>query len=70
MAPEMPPSWPAGLGHRLARGCRRLRLPRARWVYVLAAIALLGASEVLWLWHSWPVREILETEKLVAGPTA
>jgi hypothetical protein len=47
--------------------CRRLRLPRARWVYLLVAVALLGASQVLWLWHSWPVREILESEMLVAG---
>jgi hypothetical protein len=48
---------------------RRFRLPRARWVYVLVAMALLGASQVLWLWHSWPVREILESEKLVVGAT-
>lgn len=58
------------LGQRLVASCRRSRLPRARWVYVLAAVALLGASELLWLWHSWPVREILESEKIVTGPTA
>ena len=64
-----PPPQPS-LGRRLLAWCGRLRLPRARWVYVLAAIALLGASELLWLWHSWPVREILESEKTITGPTA
>jgi hypothetical protein len=66
----MQPPLQASLGHRLLAWCGRLRLPRARWVYVLVAIALLGASELLWLWHSWPVREILESEKTVSGPTA
>ena len=69
MAPETQPPLHASLGHRLVAWCGRLRLPRAWWVYVLVAITLLAASELLWLWHSWPVREILEGEKLVSGAT-
>jgi hypothetical protein len=42
-------------------------LPRASWVYVLAAAALLGVSQLLWWWHSWPVREILDAERPTAG---
>ena len=38
------------------------------WVYVLLAVALLAASEVLWLWHSWPVRHLLDAQP-VAGVT-
>ena len=43
------------------------RLPRAAWVYVLAAAILLVVSQLLWRWHSWPVREILDGERPVAG---
>lgn len=43
------------------------RLPRAAWVYLLAAAVLLAVSQLLWLWHSWPVREILNAERPVAG---
>ncbi len=57
---------PAGPTALRRDGRRRLRLPRAAWVYVLAAAALLAASEVLWLWHSWPARQILDTEQPVA----
>ena len=69
MASNMQPSLHAGLGHRLMAWCGRLHLPRGWWVYVLVAAALLGASELLWLWHSWPVREILNGESLVVGVT-
>ncbi|ROZ69617.1 hypothetical protein [Ramlibacter sp. WS9] len=69
MAPETQPSLRASRGQEWIARLRRLRLPRARWVYVLVALALLAASQVLWLWHSWPVREILESEKLVVGAT-
>jgi hypothetical protein len=41
------------------------RLPA--WAYALAAFALLGISQLLWLWHSWPVREVLDAEQLTAG---
>jgi hypothetical protein len=43
------------------------RLPRAAWVYVLAAAVLLAVSQLLWMWHSWPVRQILNAEHPVAG---
>lgn len=43
-------------GHSLRRGLR------AAGPYVLAALALLVASELLWLWHSWPVRQVLDSE--------
>ena len=26
----------------------------------LAAVALLAISEILWLWQSWPVRQVLQ----------
>jgi hypothetical protein len=35
--------------------------------YVLVAAALLASSEVIWLWHSWPVRQVLEAEKQISG---
>ena len=69
MAPETQPPLDASRGQQLIERLRRFRLPRARWVYVLVALVLLGASQVLWLWHSWPVREILESEKLIVGAT-
>jgi len=67
MAPESPLLSRARLSRRLTAWCARLPLPRAPWLYVLLAAALLAASEVLWLWHSWPVREILNVERPVAG---
>ena len=69
MAPETQPSLNTSRGQQWIARLRRFRLPRARWVYVLAALVLLAASQVLWLWHSWPVREILESEKLIVGAT-
>lgn len=40
----------------------RLRRHLGRWggIY-LAALALLALSEVVWIWQSWPVRQLLET---------
>ena len=45
------------------------RFPRLRAVvpYVLAAAALLAISETLWLWHSWPVRHVLDDEQRTVG---
>jgi hypothetical protein len=40
---------------------------RAVLPYVLIAAALLAASEVIWLWHSWPVRQVLGAEKQISG---
>jgi hypothetical protein len=34
---------------------------------VLVAAALLAASQILWMWHSWPVREILDAERPTLG---
>lgn len=66
MTPETVSPSPAGPVARRRDGHRWLRLPRPAWVYVLVAAALLAASEVLWLWHSWPARQILDTEQPVA----
>ena len=42
---------------------RRRRL-FARWLpVVLVAAFLLGASQVLWLWQTWPVRHLLEAAR-------
>ena len=31
-----------------------------RWApYLVAALALLATSEMLWQWQTWPVRELL-----------
>jgi type VI secretion system protein ImpK len=34
----------------------------SRWtvVFLLGFVALLAISEVLWLWQSWPVRQVLQ----------
>lgn len=43
---------------------RKSRLLRAlrRWApYGIVAGGLLAASEMLWLWQTWPVREMLST---------
>jgi hypothetical protein len=44
-----------------------LRPLRAALPYVLIAAALLATSEILWLWHSWPVRQVLESERVTTG---
>jgi type VI secretion system protein ImpK len=40
-----------------------------RWtvVFLLGLIALLAASEVAWLWQSWPVREALRADAVAGG---
>lgn len=37
----------------------------SRWTvgFLLGLLALLAISEVLWLWQSWPVRQVLQTGK-------
>ena len=42
------------------------KLSHRLWAYLLVALVLLGISEALWLWHSWPVREVLDAEQLRA----
>ena len=67
----MPPEAPARAGahppDRLHVWSLRVRALGAALPYVLIAAALLAASEVIWLWHSWPVREVLDGEQLTAG---
>lgn len=40
----------------------------SRWTvgFLLGMVALLAISEMLWLWQSWPVRQVLQTGKLAA----
>lgn len=39
----------------------RLKRHLARWGAIyLAAVVLLGLSQVVWIWQSWPVRHLLE----------
>ena len=36
----------------------------ARWLpVVFVAVFLLGASQLLWLWQTWPVRHLLEAAR-------
>jgi polyferredoxin len=45
---------------RPARARRGWRRHLRRWgPYWILALALLAASQMLWLWQSWPVRELL-----------
>jgi len=39
----------------------------SRWTvtFLLAMLALLAISEMLWLWQSWPVRHVLQTGRAV-----
>lgn len=67
MAPDLPSPARPKLSRKLVAWGRRLRLPRGPWAYILVALALAAASEILWLWHSWPVREILQTEHAASG---
>jgi len=67
MALEMPSQSRTRLSRKWGAWFGHWRLPRAAWVYMLAAVVLLAVSQLLWLWHSWPVREILNSEQPVAG---
>ena len=53
-----PQAYTSTLSHLAAR-----RMPRLnRWgvLFLLALLVLLGISELLWLWQSWPVRELID----------
>jgi hypothetical protein len=40
-----------------------------QWVlFIAAALALLAASEALWLWQTWPVRELLHPASPITTP--
>ena len=54
------------LSHLAAR--RIPRLNRWRVLFVLAVLLLLGMSELLWLWQSWPVRTLLDSGVALHGP--
>jgi hypothetical protein len=64
MGPAMPPRERRQRGSCLAWGAGAWRLA---WPFLAAALVLLLASEVIWLWHSWPVRELLDTEQIAPG---
>jgi len=50
---------PPGSTHR-ARARSGWRRHLRRWgPMVIVALALLTASQMLWLWQSWPVRDLL-----------
>jgi hypothetical protein len=57
------------MGQRLLALYRRFRPSRAAWACIAAACALLAISEVIWLWHSWPVRQVLDAEQVHVGPS-
>jgi hypothetical protein len=65
MENQMPARSGAKLSHRWRIGGRRPS--RSAWAYWLVALVLLGISEVLWLWHTWPVREVLDAEQPTVG---
>lgn len=68
MVVDMPAPSNARFVHRVRAWCRR-RLPsRTAWAWLLAAGLLLAMSQVLWLWYSWPVRQVLDVE-LTTGPS-
>jgi hypothetical protein len=64
MGSAMPPRERRQRSSWLAWGVGAWRLA---WPFLAGALVLLLASEVLWLWHSWPVRELLDTEQIGAG---
>ncbi|MBL0420949.1 hypothetical protein JI739_11380 [Ramlibacter sp. AW1] len=44
----------------MKRTARRLRLRARRWIpHLVVAVSLLVASEILWLWQTWPLRNLL-----------
>jgi hypothetical protein len=53
-------------------GSTQARARPARWSawlqLVLAALLLLLVSQALWLWQTWPVRELLQPSTSTAGP--
>lgn len=69
MAIETPARSGAKSTHRppVVSWWRRLRPLRSLWPYAVAALALLALSQALWLWHSWPVRELLDRDQFVVG---
>lgn len=47
----------------------RIRRFVVRWAgVVLAALVLLGLSQALWWWETWPVRQLLDSQAASEGP--
>ncbi|MES3002150.1 MAG: DotU family type IV/VI secretion system protein [Pseudomonadota bacterium] len=44
----------------------------SRWTvgFILSLVALLAISEMLWVWQSWPVRQVLQTGRIAAPEAA
>lgn len=62
---------PQAYAHTAGHLAKR-RIPRlSRWTLglILAVLLMLGLSELLWLWRSWPVRNLLDTT-VVSAPSA
>jgi hypothetical protein len=57
------------MGQRLLALYRRIRISRTAWACIAGACVLLALSEIVWLWHSWPVRQVLDAEQVRAGPS-
>jgi hypothetical protein len=58
LQPSPSPTRPAG----------RFRRFVARWAgIVLAALVLLGLSQALWWWETWPVRQLLDAPPVAGG---
>jgi type VI secretion system protein ImpK len=60
-----PKAYGSTLSHIEARKMPSL----SRWtvVFLLSLLALLAVSEMLWLWQSWPVRQVLDGAATVRG---
>ncbi len=63
-----PSAYSSTLSHIEARKMPSL----SRWtvVFLLALLGLLAVSEMLWLWQSWPVRQVLDTGVYVRAGNA
>jgi type VI secretion system protein ImpK len=61
---------PQAYAHTAGHLAKR-RIPRlSRWTVglLLAALLMLGLSELLWLWRSWPLRHLLESAVVLVAP--
>jgi hypothetical protein len=57
------------MDQRLLALFRRIRISRTAWACIAVACVLCAISETLWLWHAWPVRQVLDAEQVRAGPS-
>ncbi len=54
----VPQAYTSTLSHLKAQ--RLGRINRWTFIFLLSLLLLLGLSELLWLWQSWPIRKLLE----------